>query len=38
MMVLAVPAERKLNIVLKRIANPDDWWDFGAPVSSYFTS
>ena len=38
MMVLAVPPERKLNIGLKRIANPNDWWDFGVPVSSYFTS
>jgi FkbM family methyltransferase len=36
MMVLGVPAERKLSIGLKRITDPNDWWDFSVPVSSYF--
>lgn len=35
MMVLGVPKERKLDIGLKRIADPNDWWDFGVPISSY---
>ena len=36
MMVLGVPKERKLDIGLKRIADPNDWWNFGMPISSYF--
>jgi len=36
MMVLGVHAERKLSIGLKRITDPNDWWDFSVPVSSYF--
>ena len=35
MMVLGVPKERKLDIGLKRIADPNDWWNFGMPISSY---
>jgi FkbM family methyltransferase len=38
MMMLAVPQERKLTINLRRITSANDWWDFAAPVSSYFTS
>ena len=38
MMMLGVPQERKLTINLRRITDANDWWDFAAPVSSYFTS
>lgn len=37
MMILGVPPERKLTVGLKRITDPNDWWDFAVPVSSYFT-
>ena len=37
MMMIGVPQERKLTVNLRRIANASDWWDFEAPVSSYFT-
>jgi len=37
MMMLGVPQERKVTVDLKRITNASDWWDFTAPVSSYFT-
>jgi hypothetical protein len=35
MMILGVPPERKLSVGLKRITDPNDWWDFGVPVSGY---
>ena len=38
MMILGVPQERKLTVGLKRITDPSEWWDFGVPVSSYFTA
>jgi FkbM family methyltransferase len=37
MMVLAIPGERKLDVGLRRITSADDWWDFGIPISGYFT-
>lgn len=35
MMVLGVPEERNLSIGLKRITDPNVWWDFSVPISSY---
>ena len=36
--VLAVPKERKAGVQLKQLSGTDDWWDFSAPVTSYYTA
>lgn len=38
MMILGIPSERKLTFGLKRITDSNEWWDFGLPVSDYFTA
>ena len=38
MMMLAVPKERKAGVQLKQLSGTDDWWDFSAPVTSYYTA
>jgi hypothetical protein len=36
MMMLGFPREQKVHVELKRVEGPDDWWDYEAPLSSYF--
>ena len=37
MMILGIPRERNLDVGLRRVEDPNQWWDFGVPLSKYST-